>query len=344
MCRKLDDGSYRYCPSRLRRSTTYVGRGSDAFALTPDGRVQHAVEVTPVVATDGFVFVAHTGAVLSPASVEAFAAVAQVRLPAKAKFRLWSDIAAGSSVSGALSAMKSTGHLAQFPELAALDGVEQDPYWHPEGDALTHVGMAGDHMTGQCETAGIHGDDRTLLVLAATFHDLGKATHTHVEDDGRITSHGHDDAGVAPAHRLLAAMDAPKDFHDQIEPLIREHMCAATVKKPNARTVARLRKRLSPATVEQWVRVVNADHAGRGEASVENYAENWRVMASELPEPVEKKAYGLISSRDVLAAGMKPSPEFGAVLDAARRAEDDGLFSDEESARAWLVAHLAERG
>lgn len=343
MCRKLPDGSYRYCPSRAPRSTQYTGRGSDTFAVTSDGHAQHEGDLTPASAAAGFVFVAHTGAALSAETVAAMSAVAQVPLAGKQKWRLWSDVAAGSSISSVLSAMKATGHLSQFPELAALDGVEQDPHWHPEGDALTHVGLTGDQMTRQCDTDDITGDERTLLVLAATFHDLGKATHTHHGDDGRITSYGHDDAGVAPAHRLLAAMDAPDHFHQTIEPLIREHMCAATVKTPNPRTVARLRQRLLPATVDQWVRVVNADHAGRGAASVDGYAEEWRVIAAAIPPPAPPSASGLVTGRDLIAAGMRPGPEFKDVLDAARQAETDGLFDNEVTARAWLVEHLTHR-
>lgn len=51
--------------------------------------------------------------------------------------------------------------------LLALDGVRQDPRWHPEGDALFHSLQAFD-------LARRDSDDRALWA-AALFHDVGKA-------------------------------------------------------------------------------------------------------------------------------------------------------------------------
>jgi hypothetical protein len=51
--------------------------------------------------------------------------------------------------------------------LLALDGVRQDPRWHPEGDALYHSLQA-------FELARRDTDDRALWA-AALFHDVGKA-------------------------------------------------------------------------------------------------------------------------------------------------------------------------
>lgn len=51
--------------------------------------------------------------------------------------------------------------------LLALDGVRQDPRFHPEGDALFHSLQA-------FELARRESDDRALWA-AALFHDVGKA-------------------------------------------------------------------------------------------------------------------------------------------------------------------------
>lgn len=51
--------------------------------------------------------------------------------------------------------------------LLALDGVQQDPRWHPERDALYHSLQAFD-------LARRDSDDRALWA-AALFHDVGKA-------------------------------------------------------------------------------------------------------------------------------------------------------------------------
>ena len=51
--------------------------------------------------------------------------------------------------------------------LLALDGIQQDPRWHPEGDALFHSLQAFD-------LARRDTDDRELQA-AALLHDVGKA-------------------------------------------------------------------------------------------------------------------------------------------------------------------------
>lgn len=320
MCRRLPNGTYKYCPSRQ-----------------PTGaRVPNTV-------VDAIVAAAHTGTPPTAKQMKSLSARAAAPMSAAQKWAVWSGITAGTSVSAALNTMLETGWLNQFPELAALHQVPQDPRWHPEGDVLVHAGLTGDHMARQCDADGITGDERTILVLAATFHDLGKATHTHHEDDGRITSHGHDDAGVAPAHRLLAAMDAPKEFHDKIEPLIKEHMCAVQAHgRPRRTMVIRLQRRLAPATLAQWVRVVNADHGGRGTASQDGYADAW-LAAVKNPEQVpQPRPSAFITGRTLMDAGLSPGDGFRPILDAARAAQEEGVIHDTETAVAWLDDYLAQ--
>ena len=320
MCRRLPNGTYKYCPSRQPTG----------------GRVSAAV-------FDTIISSARTGTAPNPSTMNTIKARAASPMSAAQKWDLWSGITEGTSISAALDTMRQSGWLEQFPELAALHGVEQGHHWHPEGDVLVHAGQSGDHMARQCDIDAITGEERMVLVLAATFHDLGKATHTHYEDDGRITSHGHDTAGVAPAHRLLAAMDAPQYFHDTIEPLIKEHMCAVQVHgRPNRAVVTRLQRRLAPATLSQWVRVVNADHGGRGVASEDGYANAWLAGVKDPDKVPEPRPAALITGRDLVEAGISPGDGFRPVLDAARQAQEEGLIDDKDAAAAWLGDYLSK--
>lgn len=60
--------------------------------------------------------------------------------------------------------------------LEDLDGVEQNPVWHPEGDALFHSLQV--HALARAET-----DDRELWA-AALLHDVGKGLGGHHELEG----------------------------------------------------------------------------------------------------------------------------------------------------------------
>src|SRR4051812_37454885 len=72
--------------------------------------------------------------------------------------------------------------------LLALDGVRQDPRFHPEGDALYHSLQA-------FELARRETTDR-CLAAAALLHDVGKA----------VSSPAHDEVGAA----LLSGLVAPR--------------------------------------------------------------------------------------------------------------------------------------
>ena len=81
--------------------------------------------------------------------------------------------------------------------LLALDGIRQDPRFHPEGDALYHSLQAFD-------LARRDSDDRALWA-AALFHDVGKA----------MGSAGHAETGAD----LLEGLVAPR-----IVWLVRHHL------------------------------------------------------------------------------------------------------------------------
>jgi predicted HD phosphohydrolase len=62
-----------------------------------------------------------------------------------------------------------------FSLLAALDGIQQSPKYHPEGDALYHSLQV-------FELARKATDDRVLWA-AALFHDVGKAIDGPLHDE-----------------------------------------------------------------------------------------------------------------------------------------------------------------
>ena len=248
----------------------------------------------------------------------------------------------GVHVSAALGVLTEAGWLGHFPQLARLAGVPQDPRWHPEGDVLTHCGLAADAAAGLADAVGLTGDDRCVVVLGALLHDVGKATHTQVRADGRITSHGHDAAGVQPAAELLTAIGAPPGLMARITPIVREHMVATGAGgRPRAAAVRRLARRLAPATVAEWSLVCGGDHGGRGAGSGPNPTLAWLAVAGEVGVS-RQPAKLLLRGADLMALGHSPGREYAPVMAAALEAQDEGEFSDHDGAVAWLAAAAAD--
>ena len=169
-----------------------------------------------------------------------------------------------------------------------------------------------------------------VVVSPALCHDFGKTTHTQQQDDGRITSHGHAEAGERPVRDFLAGMGAPTVTIEKVARLTREHMVVASVQgAPSRRVVRRLTNRLAPATIGQWALVHRADRGGRGPASHDPDMSEWLVVAENTRAP-------LLTGEHLIGHGLKPGPHFKPLLEAALAAQDEGEFTDTNGAVEWL--------
>jgi tRNA nucleotidyltransferase (CCA-adding enzyme) len=240
----------------------------------------------------------------------------------------------GTRISRAQAVLADTWWWMEYPQLKRMRGVRQDPEWHPEGDVWTHAGLAAEQAASLADEAGLTGTDRLAVVFAALLHDVGKVTHTQITD-GRITSHGHAEAGAEPAGSFLQSIGCPEATIARILPLIREHMnCMGRPAKP---AVRRLARRLVPATLTELALVCAADSKGRGNAAALSPARFWLEAGRDL-KVEERPAKGLLTGDHLIAAGMTPGPAFKPVLAEALAAQDAGEFEDEDGAVAWLAA------
>jgi tRNA nucleotidyltransferase (CCA-adding enzyme) len=230
--------------------------------------------------------------------------------------------------------LRVTGWLYLYPELAALLGVEQDETWHPEGSAWRHTCLAVEAANRIATREGLYAEDRAVLVFAALLHDVGKAVTTTVKD-GRIVSPGHAEAGAPLAAQFLGRIGAPAWLIARVVPLVSEHLAHLNTVTP--RSVRRLARRLTPATVHELGWVIEADHSARFPlpAGMPGEAVAMLDMAAVLdlgdaaPAPI-------LMGRHLLDVGWHPGPEMGQALRAAFEAQLDGEFDSVEGGLFWL--------
>jgi predicted kinase len=113
---------------------------------------------------------------------------------------------------------------ARYPWVRALRGCPQDPIFHAEGDAWTHVGMVCAELTALPAWRALDEQDRRVVFTAALLHDVAKPECTRTEPDGRITSRGHARRGAIVARRLLWEMGVPFALRERVTALVRWHM------------------------------------------------------------------------------------------------------------------------
>lgn len=237
-----------------------------------------------------------------------------------------------------LKFLSDTGWILHFPELAAIQGVPQDPEWHPEGDVWTHTCHCCDALVSSKDWQGADADTRAVLALSVLTHDLGKATVTQrkLRKDGwRIVSPGHEIESEKLAQGLLQRIGIPHRLRDRVAVLVRNHMVSAN--PVSEKSIRRLARRLHPETIQSLCVVMTADRMGRcnssspGQRSIEGILQKAQGLAVAHSEPKP-----ILLGRHLLGFGIKPGPEMGRILAAAFEAQLDGIFSTLPGCYKWL--------
>jgi tRNA nucleotidyltransferase (CCA-adding enzyme) len=333
----------------------------NALALTPDGElldffggaadlnagvIRHTTEAfaeDPLRVLRAMQFAARFDMRLAPETA-ALGHALLPEAPTLAPERVWGEwlkwALRGRRPAAGLRVLAETGWLALYPELTALVGCPQDATWHPEGAVFEHTLYVCDAAAQIAERDHLAAEERAVLLFAALCHDLGKPATTVIGEDGRIRSPGHAQAGVELTEALLRRIGSPRAIVAPVVALVREHMAhiGMTVTE---RSVRRLALRLSPATITQWSRLVEADHSGRPPLPPGAPGAPIVALAQQLGADAGRPA-AILQGRHLIASGMEPGPQLGAMLQRAYHAQIDGAFATVEEGLAWLARHATD--
>ncbi len=241
--------------------------------------------------------------------------------------RLWEEwkklLLQGRSPSRGLRWLDDCGWLRFYPELAALQGCEQDPLWHPEGDVWVHTLHSVDWFAA--ERTG-HMDDDLIVGLGVLCHDFGKPATTQAIS-GRILSRGHEAEGDAAARRFLERLTNQEDLINAVIPLVRCHLRPRALYEANASDHAVRRLARQVGRIDRLVRVARADEAGRPPKPFAGFPAGEWLLAKARHLNVETCAPApLVMGRHLLELGIPPGPEMGRLLEECYEAQLSGLF------------------
>jgi len=227
--------------------------------------------------------------------------------------------------------LKEIGALEYFPELKAIVGVKQDPTYHPEGDVWTHTMMALDALKIK----------DLKLKFAVLCHDLGKAVTTEVID-GRITSRGHEEAGVEISERFLRRLTDDKKLIDGVLPIVRWHFAPAAFYKQNSKNKA-IRRLATKVNIEELVEVARADFLGRGTSEAKKgvfEAGEWLLKKAESLSVKNSPPKPFVGGKDLIKLGLKPSALFKEILYDIYQKQLDGELGSKDEALDYLKKYL----
>jgi len=236
--------------------------------------------------------------------------------------------------------MRGLGILDYFPELKAIINVPQSSLCHPEGDVWIHTMMSIDAMVG---LLSYDKKQNLKYMFAILCHDFGKATHTIIKKDGRISAIGHEVAGIEPTKSFMYRLSDEHNFIQSILLLVEHHLKPSQfyVAKSKATAIRRLATKVN---IEELIIVAKADFLGRTtKESLAGiyYAGEWLLEQAKVLMVNEKPLKYLLQGRDLIALGLKPSPKFKEILNWSYSLQLEGKISSKEEAVNNVKEYLA---
>lgn len=237
-----------------------------------------------------------------------------------------------------LTFLRDCGWIQYYPELLNLIDCPQHPEWHPEGDVWTHTLHAIDalpHVRTGDET------DDLIVATAVLCHDFGKPKTTVHQEDGRITSHQHEVAGLKLVRSFIARLWNQPRFTDQVVRLVKAHMRPLMLVMQNASDKAYRRLAVDVGRMDLLAAVVECDSRATPPNPpaldiLATFRDRTEALAvtKEPPKPI-------LMGRHLIDRGLKPGKRFGSILSQCYHAQIDGVFIDEPSAFIYLDRLLA---
>lgn len=242
--------------------------------------------------------------------------------------------------------LEEAGRLAEvLPEAAALVGLEQDPKWHPEGDAWQHTLQVVDAAAG---LRIIDKEQDLMLLWAALCHDLGKAQTTNNED-GRIRSKGHTDIAGELTERLVSRYESIARVRKGAAKLAEHHLKPHDfhVNKASPKAFKRLALALAPETnLERLAALALADYRGRnpdGDEPLDVASETceWFLRQAEELKVKREPEAPVLKGRHLLDE-VQPGPAMGRLLKRAYELQLTEGIKDVETLKARVLGEKKE--
>lgn len=209
-----------------------------------------------------------------------------------------------------------------FPEFNTLDGCEQPPEFHPEGDVLQHTFIMLD---------GLDENPSLSLVLSVLLHDIGKpSTQVYDEKSKRFRFNHHEHVGANMSLKILKRLKYSNDTIDKVFDAVKMHMVFKDVQ--NMRK-AKLRRFIYRENFDEEMELHRLDCS-----SSHKILDNYKFLSNKKiefnNEPVMPKPF--INGNDLIKLGLKPGPFFKNILTNAMDLQLENKFISKEEALNWL--------
>jgi tRNA nucleotidyltransferase/poly(A) polymerase len=209
-----------------------------------------------------------------------------------------------------------------LPEVADLEGCDQPPEFHPEGDVFVHTRMMLDLLPVETSAS---------LAFAVLLHDIGKPPCRSVDPNGRIRFNGHEHVGARMAEDVMHRLRFSNRETAATVEMVRNHMAFKDTPRMRA---AKLRRFMARDTFDEELELHRVDClASHGGLDIHAFLrEKQAAFASEPLIPPR-----LLTGADLIALGWKPGPAFREALEAVQTRQLEGKLTTREEALTWIA-------
>ncbi len=287
------------------------------------------------------------------------------------------DVLAAPGARGQLEALDRLDLLCRIiPELAVTKGVDQPRahhYWDVWGHLL-HCVEAVERVTGGHRNSAIYTQvpwtaeqeayfrqpasdghtRRTILKLAALFHDIAKPQTKGPDASGRIRFLGHSEQGAEMAARRLAELRLSARGVGMVRRMVEEHLRPAQMSQggelPSPRAIYRYYRDLGDVAVDNLYLSLADYLAAKGpDLTADRWAGHARMVAHILrgtaPAPGPGRPSRLVSGHDLMQHfNLPPGPWVGRLLELIAEARAAGEITTQGEALALAASELQRSG
>ena len=208
-----------------------------------------------------------------------------------------------------------TGLLREvLPEIKALQGVAQQPEFHPEGDVWIHTLLMLDGLR----------DATPTLALGVLLHDVGKPPTFTVRE--RIRFDNHVEVGAKMAESICARLRLSARDTERVVELVRHHLRFKDFPRMKRSTQLRF---LRMEGFEEHLELHRLDCLS-SHGDLANY-ELAKKLLEETPAE-EIKPQPLLRGDDLIGQGYTPGPQFKTILQTVEDAQLEGKLQSRDEA------------
>lgn len=207
-----------------------------------------------------------------------------------------------------------------FKEVFDLRGVPQNPQNHPEGDAFEHTLLTINNAAMIASRENLSLEDRLILILSATLHDIGKSLATEfklengervnyreysqdIHGQGKVVSYNHDKMAMDIIDNVLNKLQLSENIKNKIKILVLLHMrptlLSKNINELHQSSINKIKRKLIENNINPKI-LMFLNEADLKRAEDRNYPENHRIFFDKMEEIEYEPEINIMNGNEII--------------------------------------------